>query len=216
MPKMQHCRLETKLMAAAIIALSPVAAFAISASMNVRGTITRVDGNTLEIAQKDGSAAKVRLANDAKIAAVTKASLSDIKPGSFIGTAATPRTDGTLQAIEIHIFPESMRGTGEGNREWDLAPKSSMTNGTVSPNPNKISENKISKVEGNNLTVEYQGGTKIVTTTPSTKVVSLVPSDRSELKPNAEVFIPGASRDSDGALKAERVTVGKDGTAPPM
>jgi hypothetical protein len=214
MPKMQHYRLETKLMAAAFIAFSPVAAFAIGASMNVRGTITRVDGNTLEIAQKDGSAAKVRLANDAKIAAVTKASLSDIKPGSFIGTAATPRTDGTLQAIEIHIFPESLRGTGEGNREWDLAPKSSMTNGTVSPN--KISENKVSKVEANNLTVEYKGGTKIVTTTPSTKVVSLLPGDRTELKPNAEVFIPGASRDSDGALKAERVTVAKDGIAPPM
>lgn len=184
--------------------------------MNVRGTIARVDGNTLEISERDGSTAKVRLAVNAKIAAVTKASLSDIKPGSFIGTAATPRTDGTLQAIEIHIFPEAMRGTGEGNREWDLAPKSSMTNGTVSQKPDKVSENKVSKVEGNSLTVEYNGGTKIVTTTPSTKVVALVPGDRSELKPNAKVFIPAATRDSDGAFKADRITVGKDGVAPPM
>ena len=143
---MKHCRLEIKVVAAAIIAFSPVAVLAIGALMNVRGTLTRVDGNTLEIARKDGSVAKVRLADDAKIAAVAKANLSDIKPGSFIGTAATPRTDGTLQAIEIHIFPESMRGTGEGNREWDLAPKSSMTNGTVSQKPNKISENKVNSV----------------------------------------------------------------------
>ena len=199
-----------------MIAASPVAVLAIGASMNVRGSITRVDGNTLEITQRDGSATKVRLADNLKIATVTKASLSDIKPGSFIGTAATPRTDGTLQAIEIHIFPESMRGTGEGNREWDLAPKSSMTNGTVSQTPNKIVDNKVSKVEGNKLAVEYKGGTKTVTTTPSTKIVTLVSGNRSELKPDAQVFIPGASRDADGTLKAERITVGKDGVAPPM
>jgi hypothetical protein len=135
----------------------------------------RVDGNTLEINERDGTSAKVRLADNAKIASVAKASLSDIKPGSFIGTAATPKTDGTLQAIEIHIFPESMRGTGEGNRAWDLAPKSSMTNGTVAQRPNKIGENKVSKVEGDSLTVEYNGGTKVVVATPSTQVVTLVP-----------------------------------------
>jgi hypothetical protein len=184
--------------------------------MNVRGTITRVDGNTLEVNERDGKSAKVRLVDNAKIASVAKASLSDIKPGSFIGTAATPKTDGTLQAIEIHIFPESMRGTGEGNRAWDLVPKSSMTNGTVAQRPNKIDENKVSKVEGNSLTVEYNGGTKVVVVTPSTQVVTLVPGDRSELKPNASVFIPGTTKDADGALHADRITVGKDGMAPPM
>jgi hypothetical protein len=117
--------------------------------MNIRGTITRIDGNTLEIKDRDGKSDKVRLAENAKIAAVTKADLSDIKPGSFIGTAATPRTDGTLQAIEVHIFPESMRGTGEGNRAWDLSPKSRMTNGTVETQQDP-----------------YNGGTKVVTTTP--------------------------------------------------
>jgi hypothetical protein len=216
MREMNHSRWKTKIITATIIAVGPIVALAIGSSMNVRGTIARIDGSTLEISESDGSTAKVRLAENAKIAAVTKASLSDIKPGSFIGTAATPRTDGTLQAIEIHIFPETMRGTGEGNREWDLAPKSSMTNGTVSQKPGKINENKVSKVEGNSLTVEYNGGTKTVTTTPSTKVVALVPGDRSELKPNAKVFIPGATRDSDGAFKADRITVGKDGVAPPM
>ena len=213
---MKPSRSSIQIVIAGVIALSPVAVFAAGPSMNVRGTITRVDGNTLEVNERDGKSAKVRLVDNAKIASVAKASLSDIKPGSFIGTAATPKTDGTLQAIEIHIFPELMRGTGEGNRAWDLVPKSSMTNGTVAQRANKIDENKVSKVEGNSLTVEYNGGTKVVVVTPSTQAVTLVPGDRSELKPNASVFIPGTTKDADGALHADRITVGKDGMAPPM
>src|SRR5262249_55075538 len=123
---------------------------------------------------------------------------------------------GTLQAIEVHIFPESMRGTGEGNRAWDLRPKSSMTNGTVAQRPDGIRENKVSKVEGNSLIVEYNGGTKGGKAKPNTKVVSLAPGDRSDLKPNARVFIPGAKKDADGTFGAERITVGKNGIAPPM
>jgi hypothetical protein len=185
-------------------------------SANVRGTITSVDGNTIEIKERGGGTAKVRLTDNAKVVSVSKASLSDIRPGSFIGTAATPRTDGTLQAIEIHIFPESMRGTGEGNRAWDLTPKSTMTNGTVAQTPSKVNENKVSKVEGSNLSVEYNGSTKVVTTTADTRVVTLVPGDRSELKPNATVFIPGTTKDIDGVLEASRITVGRDGIPPPM
>jgi hypothetical protein len=213
---MKQNRRWLKMVVAGIVALGPFAALASEPAMNVRGTITRIDGNTFEIKERDGKSDKVRLAENAKIASVAKGNLSDIKPGSFIGTAATPRTDGTLQAIEVHIFPESMRGTGEGNRAWDLTPKSSMTNGTVAQRPNKINENKVSKVEGNSLTVEYNGGTRVVTTTPSTKVVTLAPADRSDLKPNESVFIPGAKKDADGALEANRITVGKNGIAPPM
>jgi hypothetical protein len=201
--------------AAGIFALS-VAALAASPPMNVRGTIAQVDGNTIDIKERDGGVAKVHLADNAKIVSVAKASLSDIKPGSFIGTAATPGTDGKLQAIEVHIFPESMRGTGEGNRAWDLAPKSSMTNGTVAQKSNKVEKNKVNSVEGNNVTVNFNGGTKIVTVTPDTKLVTLVPGDRSELKPNAKIFIPAATRTPDGELEANRVTVGNDGTPPPM
>lgn len=212
----KHNRRCLEIVVAGILALGPVAAFAAGPATNVRGTITRIDGNTLEIKQRDGKSDTVRLAENAKIASVAKASLSDIKPGSFIGTAATPRTDGTLQAIEVHIFPESMRGTGEGNRAWDLTPKSSMTNGTVAQKPDKIRNNKVSKVEGDSLTVEYNGGTKVVTTTPSTKVVMLAPADRSDLRPNARVFVPGAKKDADGTFEADRLTVGKNGIAPPM
>jgi hypothetical protein len=211
---------------AGIFALS-VVALAASPLMNVRGTIAQVDGNSIDVKERDGEVAKIHLADNAKIVSVAKASLSDIKPGSFIGTAATPRTDGKLQAIEVHIFPESMRGTGEGNRAWDLTPKSSMTNGTAAPKSsmtngtvaqksNKVENNKVNGVEGNDVTVNFNGGTKIVTVTSDTKVVTLVPADRSELKPNAEIFIPAATRTPDGALEANRVTVGKDGIPPPM
>lgn len=201
---------------AGIFALSPIAALAVGPPINVRGTIAHVDGNTIDVNERDGGTAKVHLADNAKIVSVAKASLSDIKPGSFIGTAATPRTDGKLQAIEVHIFPESMRGTGEGNRAWDLAPKSSMTNGTVAQKPNRVENNKVTTVEGNNVIVDFKGGTKVVTVTPDTKVVTLVPGDRSELKPNAKIFIPAATRTPDGALEANRITVGKNGTPPPM
>ncbi|MFY9955461.1 hypothetical protein [Bradyrhizobium sp.] len=206
---------------AGIFALS-VAAPAASPPMNVRGTIAQVDGNTIDIKERDGGVAKIHLADNAKIVSVAKASLSDIKPGSFIGTAATPGTDGKLQAIEVHIFPESMRGTGEGNRAWDLTPKSSMTNGMAAPKSSMTNgtvaqeNNKVNGVEGNNVTVNFNGGTKIVTVTSDTKVVTLVPGDRSELKPNAKIFIPAATRTPDGALEANRVTVGKDGIPPPM
>ncbi|HZP69460.1 MAG TPA: hypothetical protein VFB29_05900 [Pseudolabrys sp.] len=191
-------------------------AMAAGPSTNVRGTITRVDGNILDIKTRGGGTAEVRLADNAKIVAVAKATLSDIKPGSFIGTAATPRTDGTLQAIEIHIFPESMRGTGEGTRTWDLGRKSSMTNGTVTQRLGKVANNKVSKVDGTSLTVEYNGGTKVVTTTPGTRIVQLVPGDRSELKPDVSVFIPGATKAADGTLEASRITVGSEEMPPPM
>jgi hypothetical protein len=194
--------------------------------MNVRGSIGQVDGNTIDIKERDGGVAKIHLADNAKIVSAAKASLSDIKPGSFIGTAATPGMDGKLRAIEVHIFPESMRGTGEGTRAWDLTPKSSMTNGTAAPKSsmtngtvaqsNKVENSKVNSVEGNDVTVNFNGGTKIVTVTSDTKVVTLVPGDRSELKPNAKIFIPAATRTPDGALQANRVTVGNDGIPPPM
>ena len=201
---------------AGLFLLSPVTAFAIAPSVDLRGTIASVDGNTLKVKERNGNLAEVHVADHAAIVSVAKAKMSDIKPGDFIGTAATPRTDGTLQAIEVHIFPESLRGTGEGTRAWDLAPKSSMTNGTVAQQPNRVENNKVNKIEGDNITVEYKGGTKVVATTSSTKVVTLVPGDRSELKPNTEVFIPGAAKNSDGSLEATRITVGKEGVPPPM
>jgi hypothetical protein len=200
---------------AALFALSTAPALAIGSPPNVRGTITSVDGNTVNIKEDDGSTATVHLTANAAVVSVAKASLSDIKPGSYIGTAATPRTDGTLQAIEIHIFPRSMQGAGEGTRAWDLKPKSSMTNGTVA-RPGRVADNKVNKVAGNTITVDYNGGSKVVDITPSTKVVSLVPANRSEIKPDATVVIVGATTNGDGSLQASRITVGTKDLPPPM
>jgi hypothetical protein len=194
--------------AAASIAVGSVSAFAAGATSNVRGTIAHIQGDAMQVKERNGSTITVHLASDAKVASVATASISDVKPGMFIGTAAMPQPNGTLEAKEIHIFPQSMRGTGEGNRAWDMGPGRSMTNGTVGQ--------QVGKVEGNKLTVSYGGGEKAVAVTPNTKVVKLIPSDRSDLKPNEQVFIPGASRNGDGSVEASRLTVGKDGVAPPM
>ena len=196
------------LLIAAAAASIPSAALAAGTTSNVRGTIERVGGDTMQVRESNGTSVTVRLAQNAQIASVSKASLADVKPGTFIGTAARPQPDGRLQAIEIHIFPESMRGTGEGNRAWDTGPGSSMTNGTVGE--------QVNKVEGNTLTVKYRGGDKAVTVVPSTKVVALAPGSRNDLKPNEKVFIPAATAVGNGSFEANRVTVGKDGVAPPM
>ena len=193
---------------AAASVVIPCLAMAAGNTSNVRGTIEQIGGNTMQVKTSNGSSITVQLAQNAKIAVVSKASMADVKPGTFIGTAAMPRPDGSLQAAEIHIFPESMRGTGEGNRAWDTGPGSSMTNGTVGQ--------QVDKVQGNTLTVKYQGGEKAVTVTPNTKVVALAPGDRNDLKPNEKVFIPGATAGGNGSFEANRLTVGKDGLAPPM
>lgn len=201
--------------AAAGIAL-PSAAWPAGTAKNLRGTIVSVNGDTMQIHESNGNSVTVKLAQDAKVASVAKASLADVKPGTFIGTAATPQPDGGLQALEIHIFPESMRGTGEGNRAWDTGRGSSMTNGTVGQMTNGTVGQQVNKVEGNKLTVKYRGGDKAVTVTPSTKVVALTPGSRNDLKPNEKVFIPGATPLDNGSFAANRLTVGKDGVAPPM
>lgn len=194
--------------AASIVALGPTAASAVGAPLNIRGTITRVSGNTIDIHERNGASVAVHLTRHVKIAAVTKASMSEVKPGRYVGTAAVPGPHDTLRALELHIFPASMRGVGEGTRAWNLAPHSSMTNGTVAQ--------KVNRVSGDKVTVDYRGGHKTVIITPKTKVVALVPGNRSDLTTKAKIFIPGAIKTSNGSLEASRVTVGRNGVAPPM
>ncbi len=185
-----------------------VGAIAQDAPVRVRGAIVKVDGNTLAVIARNGAPVTVRLLDNAKIVAIVKASLADIKPGSFIGTTATPQSDGSLRAVEVHIFPETMRGTGEGHRAWDLGPSSTMTNGTVAQ--------AVDKVEGNALTIRYKEGEKTVLVTPETVIVTYTIADRGELKPDAKIFISSAIKKPDGSLEAERVNVGRDGLTPPM
>jgi len=193
------------LAAGAALLLANVAAFA-QTTVRVRGMIEQVDGQTLSIKSKEGPMLKVVLADNAVILGVVKRSLDDIKQGEFIGTAATSQGDGTWKALEVHIFPENMRGTGEGHRDWD-APQSSMTNATVT--------DKVAKVDGHTMTLTYKGGEQKILVTPQTPVVAYAPGSRDDLKPGHGIFIAAATKAEDGSLRAARVSVQRD-AAPPM
>ena len=177
-------------------------------TVRVRGTIERVEGKTLVVKSRDGGEVKVVPADNAPVVGIVKASLSDIKPGSFVGVTGIPRADGSQKAVEVHIFPEAMRGTGEGHRQWDLQPQSTMTNANV--------EQTVAGVDGRTLTLKYKDGEKKIVVPPDVPVVRYVPGDKSELKRGVKIFVAAATQASDGTLQAPRVNFGKDGLTPPM
>src|SRR5262245_11432782 len=188
--------------------LATATSLAQDAPLRVRGTIEQVDGNKLGIKERDGSQLTVRLAENGSVVALIKASVEDIKPGGFVGVTSVPQADGSLHAIEVHIFPEAMRGTGEGHRPWDLLPQSTMTNATVTE--------AVTKVEGHTITLKYKDGEKAIVVKPETAIVTYVPGDKSELKPGAKIFIPAARKQADGTFETPRVNVGRGGVTPPM
>jgi len=175
--------------------------------VRVRGTIERVDGAVYIIKARDGAELKITAAEKPQIAGIVKASLSDIKQGSFVGVTAMPEADGSLSALEVHIFPEAMRGTGEGHYPWDLQPKSTMTNANV--------EDVVSAVDGRTLTLKYKDGEKKILVPANIPIVSYVPGDTNDLKPGAKVFIV-AVKQPDGTLQGRAWRVGRDGITPPM
>jgi len=176
-------------------------------SQRVRGTIEQVQGQVLTIATREGETLKLTLAPDAKIAAMVPADLASAGKGSFIGTAAVPQPDGTLKAQEVVVFPEAMRGVGEGHRAWDLTPDSTMTNATVAA--------AVAGAAGRELSLTYKGGEKKLVVPPGTPIVTLEPGDASLLKAGNHVFL-SATQGADGMVTASSVTVGKDGLVPPM
>jgi hypothetical protein len=177
-------------------------------TVRVRGAVERVDGNTLLIKSRDGAELKVVLASNALIVAIVKASMADIKQGSFVGVTGMPQADGSQRAIEVHIFPEAMRGTGEGHYPWDLRPGSTMTNANV--------EQTVTGVDGQTLSVKYKDGEKKLIVPPDAAIVTYTPGDKSELKPGTKIFIAAAKKLPDGTLEAPRVNYGRDGLTPPM
>ena len=177
-------------------------------AVRIRGTIEKVDGNVLTIKAREGDEKIVKLADDVKVTGIAKIAMSEIKPGSYIGVSAMPKADGKQQALAIHIFMESQRGTGEGFQPWDLKPGSSMTNATVA--------DRVTGTTGETITVKYKGGEKIVDVTPETPIVTFLPGEKSELVPGAKVIIFGAVPTSEGAFTAARLGVGRDGITPPM
>jgi hypothetical protein len=197
--------------AGALIALLALSAAAQNAPegtpTRIRGTVEKLDGQTLTVKSREGQELTITLAPNFTVSGVVKKNLADIKAGDFVGAASTKGTDGKLHAIEVLIFPEAMRGTGEGERPWDLTPDSLMTNATVS--------GITAAPQGQALKVTYKGGESEVTVAPNTPIVTFAPGDASLLKPGAAIFI-GALKKPDGSLSATRVTAEKDGVKPPM
>jgi hypothetical protein len=174
--------------------------------VRVRGTIERVEGDVYVVKARDGSALRLTLAPNAGIAASIKSAVSDIKRGSYIGVAALPQADGSHRALEVHIFHESMRGTGEGHRPWDLLPKSTMTNAVV--------DYVVSAVDGHSVTLKYKDGEQRINIPSGTVIVTYLPGDMAELAPGAVIFVPAAHKLPDGSLQAQRVMVGRNVSPP--
>ncbi len=178
---------------------------------HVRGVVVSLDGNVLTVGAPIGSATtKVTLAPDYRVQYVVKSSLAAIAPGSFVGSAAVPQTNGTLRALEVTIFPPG-RTPGAGSGPYDLTPTSSMTNGNV----DMIGTTKVDNVAARTLTVKYEGGEKTIVVPPDTPIVTYVPADPSALVKGAHVNI-FATKDADGTLSTASVSVGKNGLVPPM
>ena len=193
-------------LAALVASIAPLSAQ--QQAVRVRGTIEKVDGSTLTVKSREGATVNVVLKDPAVVLGVDKAALGDIKQNSFVGITAMPQADGTQKAIEVHIFPESLRGRGEGHRPWDLLPNSTMTNANV--------EQLVTAVDGPLLTLKYKEGEKKISVPNNAVIVQFVPGDRSDLKPGNKVFVVGGTRLPNGDVETPAINVGKDGLTPPM
>lgn len=175
--------------------------------VRVRGTVESIDGDTLKVKARDGKDVTVMLKAGWAVTGVVKASAADIKPGDFVGIASQPTDSGVNGALEVVVFPAAMKGTGEGDRPWDLKPNSSMTNATVA--------NAVTSVNGPTLTLTYKGGQKKISIPDGTPVVTFGAATKDDIKAGATVFINGEST-GDGVVSSDRVVVGTNGVVPPM
>ncbi|SFO56526.1 hypothetical protein SAMN03159463_02281 [Mesorhizobium sp. NFR06] len=173
----------------------------------LRGTVVSVAGSTLTVKERDGKTDVITLADGSKISGVAKASAEDIKQGDFLGIASISKADGGSGALEVVIFPAALKGTGEGDRDWDLQPNSRMTNGTVAD---------VTEIEGRTVTLTYDNGQKKQIAIPqSTPIVTFATATPADLAPGVAVFV-NAERSGDGKLVANRIVVSNHGIAPPM
>lgn len=200
------------LRAVVLLLLAAVCALALAQApanppVRIRGTVERIEAGTLLVKERNGQSIPIRLPDNYSVMGVARASLADIESGKFIGTTTVGERDGALVALEVHIFPENLRGTGEGHYDWDLRPSSKMTNANVAQ-VTKMGKDRV-------LTVHYKGGEKKVLVPESAVIVSFTPVERSELRPGAAVFVV-AQRQPDGTLLGSRLNVGVGGQIPPM
>ena len=192
-----------------LVAVSSVALAQAPANppVRIRGTVEKLDGNMLTVKARNGQSMTVKMADNFAVMGIAKASLDDIGSGKFIGTTTVGERNGNLIAEEVHIFPENMRGTGEGHYDWDLRPNSKMTNANVA-NVTSMGKDRV-------MTVQYKGGEKKILVPENAVIVAFQPTDKSELKPGAQVFV-NSQKQPDGSLTAPRVNVGLKGQVPPM
>ena len=176
--------------------------------VRVRGTIASVNGQTLDVKGRDGAPIQVKLAEDVKVLAVDRKSMADVKQGVFVGITAMPLPDGTQKAVEIHIFPEALRGTGEGHRPWDLMPNSTMTNANI--------ESAVASSDGQELVLKYKDGEKKFIVPANVEVVMFAPADVADLKPGEKIFVVAGKKQADGSILAPSIVVGRNGVNPPM
>ncbi len=173
----------------------------------IRGTIASLDGQVLTVTTREGPQVKITLADNYSVGAVKKVDASAITTGTFVGIAAAPAPGGGWRALEVLLFPESGRGSGEGHYDWDLAPGSSMTNATVTA--------VVNSTNGHSVNLKYKDGSVDIVIPDGTPLVTPTTADRSDVKPGAAVLV-GATKAADGTLTAARITVEKDGVKPPM
>ncbi len=175
--------------------------------IRLRGVIEKVDGRLVSAKSANAEPITLKLADKALVVAVVNASAADIKPGLFIGSGGMPQPDGSQKAIEVHIFAESMRGTGEGHRPWSGAPNSTMTNGTVGAN--------VAGVDGPVVTVQYKDGEKKIIVGPNVPIVRYEIADAGAITPGAPFSAIATGKAADGSFEVSRINIGRDGASPP-
>ncbi len=168
----------------------------------IRGQIEKADGGTLALKTRDGAMLDVKVADDARVAALVKASLADIKTDSFIGVAGMPQADGSIEAFSVHIFLPAQRGVvPDRHGPWDAKPGSTMTNAVV--------ESSVTDKNGQVLTVKYKDGEKKIVVTPTTMITAVAPGNKDELKPGAQIIIMASDKQPDGSVLAKTLYVGR-------
>ena len=194
------------LAAASFISVSIALPASAQETVRIRGTIERIDGPVYVVKNRDGAELKLTVTDNPLFVAIVPSKMSDIKQGMFVGSAGMMQPDGVQKAIEVHIFPESMRGTGDGHYDWDLLPKSKMTNANV--------EQAVNSVDGQVLSVKYKDGEKKLLVTPETVVVTYEFGKKEEVQPGTRIFVAAAKKQPDGTVQTPRITYGRNGQGP--
>jgi hypothetical protein len=171
--------------------------------VRLRATITAIDGQALTVKGRDGAELKLKLADNAPVSEIVKASFGDIKAGAYVAVTGMPQPDGSQKALALYIFSEAQRGLAEGHRPWDFAPNSTMTNATV--------DSQVSAIDGQTLVVKYKDGEQKVLLTPATEITAATKKSAADLKPGQKILVLAAKKLPDGTLEAPNISFGDYG-----